>query len=87
MAMSRSRGVPLHGSATPRASATWSLFWRHSNLRYRAYDRLPPSPRIEHLLAEIDRDPTALTWALRVRDVDGRTLRAALVSRAGPAGR
>jgi hypothetical protein len=45
-----------------KASATWSLFGRDGNLRFHAYDRLPPSPRVEDLLAEIDRDPTALFW-------------------------
>ena len=40
----------------------WSLYWRDRRLRFHLYDRLAPSPRIEDLLQEIDRDPTAIFW-------------------------
>jgi Protein of unknown function (DUF3024) len=43
-------------------SSLWSLYWRDRNLRFHEYDRVPPSPRIEDLLAEVDRDPTAIFW-------------------------
>ena len=40
----------------------WSLFWRDRNLRFHAYDLVPATPRVDELLAEIDRDPTAIFW-------------------------
>jgi CYTH domain-containing protein len=45
-----------------QASRTWSLYWRDRNLRFHRYDQLPPSPHIDVLLQEVDRDPTALFW-------------------------
>jgi hypothetical protein len=44
------------------ASKTWSLYWRDRNLKFHVYDAAAPSPRIEDLLAEIDRDPTGIFW-------------------------
>ena len=41
---------------------TWILYWRDRNLKFHRYDLLDPSPRIEELLAELDRDPTAIFW-------------------------
>lgn len=49
----------LHYSKAARA---WSLYWRDRNLRFHAYDLLAPSPHVEDLLAEIDRDPTGIFW-------------------------
>ncbi|MGH3610881.1 MAG: DUF3024 domain-containing protein [Pseudonocardiaceae bacterium] len=40
----------------------WSLYWRDGNLRFHAYDRVAPTASIEELLAEVDRDPTAIFW-------------------------
>lgn len=45
-----------------KASKTWSLYWRDRNLRFHHYDLLPSSATVDDLLAEIDRDPTALFW-------------------------
>jgi hypothetical protein len=45
-----------------KSRGTWSLYWQDSNLRFREYDRLEPTPRIDDVLAEIDRDPTFLFW-------------------------
>jgi hypothetical protein len=45
-----------------KATKRWSLYWRDRNLRFHLYDRLAPSPRIDDLLREIDRDPTAIFW-------------------------
>ncbi|WP_269083384.1 DUF3024 domain-containing protein [Mycolicibacterium obuense] len=42
---------------------TWILNWRDRNLKFHRYDLLDPSPHIEDLLTEIDRDPTAIFWA------------------------
>ncbi len=41
---------------------TWSLYSRDRNLRFHAYDRAAPSPSVEELLNEIDRDPTGIFW-------------------------
>jgi len=44
------------------ATRRWSLYWRDRNLKFHAYDRTPASPSIDDLLAEVDRDPTAIFW-------------------------
>jgi len=44
------------------ATRLWTLFWRDRNLRFHAYDLLAPSPNVEDLLAELDRDPTCIFW-------------------------
>jgi hypothetical protein len=46
-----------------RASGLWSLFWRDRNLRFHEYDLVAPTASIDDLLAEVDRDPTAIFWA------------------------
>jgi hypothetical protein len=38
------------------------LYWRDRNLRFHRYDQLQPSPGINDLLTEIDRDPIAIFW-------------------------
>jgi hypothetical protein len=45
-----------------QATRTWSLYRRDRNLRFHLYNQLPPSPRVDDLLHEIDRDPTANFW-------------------------
>ena len=45
-----------------KATGQWSLYWRDRNLRFHVYDRIKPSPHIDDLLQEIDRDPTAIFW-------------------------
>jgi hypothetical protein len=45
-----------------QATRTWTLYWRDRNLRFHTYEQLKPSPDIGDLLAEIDRDPTAVFW-------------------------
>ncbi len=44
------------------ATKTWTLLWRDRNLRFHSYDQLAPSPRIDDLLTELDRDPTCIFW-------------------------
>lgn len=39
-----------------------SLYWRDRNLRFHAYDLAAPTPSVEDLLAELDRDATAIFW-------------------------
>ena len=40
----------------------WTLFWRDSNLRWHLYDLVKPSSSLTDLLAEVERDPTAIFW-------------------------
>lgn len=43
-----------------KSAGVWSLYWRDRNLRFHAYDLVSPAASIEELLAEVDRDPTAI---------------------------
>lgn len=45
-----------------KSTGLWSLYWRDRNLRFHAYGLARPSPAVEDLLAEVDRDPTAIFW-------------------------
>jgi Protein of unknown function (DUF3024) len=45
-----------------RATNTWTLYWRDRNLPFHRYDQIEPSPQIDDLLREIDRNPTAIFW-------------------------
>jgi Protein of unknown function (DUF3024) len=45
-----------------KATRQWSLYWRDRNLRFHEYDLVPPTESVEDLLAEVDRDPTAIFW-------------------------
>lgn len=45
-----------------KTTKTWTPYWRDSNLRFHRYDRLPPSPHVDDLLTEIERDPTCIFW-------------------------
>ena len=40
----------------------WQIYWRDRNLKFHAYDRVPPTTNVEALMAEIDADPTAIFW-------------------------
>ncbi len=40
----------------------WEIYGRDRNLKFRAYDLVPPTPNVETLLAEIDADPTCIFW-------------------------
>jgi len=54
-----------HPIARFRYTATtrqWSLYWRDRNLRFHVYDLVQPTDRLEDLLMEVDRDPTAIFW-------------------------
>jgi DUF3024 family protein len=45
-----------------RSTGLWSLYWRDRNLRFHEYDRVAATESVEDLLAEVDRDPTAIFW-------------------------
>ena len=53
---------PIARPCYTQATRTWSLYRRDRNLRFHLYNQLPPSPRVDDLLHEIDRDPTAIFW-------------------------
>jgi hypothetical protein len=40
----------------------WSLYWRDRNLKFHEYELADPTPDIQDLLDEIDRDPTSIFW-------------------------
>jgi hypothetical protein len=45
-----------------KVSKTWTLFWVDRKLRFHVYDGVRPTSRVEVLLEEVDRDPTAIFW-------------------------
>jgi len=54
--------LPIARLRYTQATNTWTLYWRDRNLRFHRSDQIGPSPQIEDLLREIDRDPTAIFW-------------------------
>lgn len=40
----------------------WSLYWRDRHLRFHEYDLVHPTPLIDDLIAEVERDPTCIFW-------------------------
>jgi hypothetical protein len=54
--------IPYRRLRYTKASRQWSRYWRDRHLRFHRYDRIMPSPRIDDLLHEIDRDPIAIFW-------------------------
>jgi len=45
-----------------KARREWQIYWRDQNLKFHAYDLVPPTANVETLLAEIDADPTCIFW-------------------------
>ena len=45
-----------------KARQEWSLYWRDRNLEFHLYDRVKPARDVRRLLAEVERDPTAIFW-------------------------
>ncbi len=43
------------------ADRSWTLYWRDRN-RFRTYEPLAPSRRVEDLLLEVDDDATGIFW-------------------------
>jgi len=54
--------VPHRALRYAKATRLWSLYWRDRSLKFHEYDRVPASASVEELLAEVDRDPTAIFW-------------------------
>ena len=68
---------PIARLRSTRTSKTWSLLWRDRNLRFHEYDRLASSERVDDLLSQIERDPTAIFLgvdAQRAEELDRRAL-------------
>jgi hypothetical protein len=55
--------IPIARLPYSPAHAAWALFWRDRNLRWHRHDRIDPAAHVDPLLAEIDADPTAISWA------------------------
>ena len=45
-----------------KSTNRWSLYWRDRHQRFHKYERLPPTPHVDELLAEVDKDPTNIFW-------------------------
>lgn len=45
-----------------RMSSEWSLYWIDRNSKSDEYHLIDPSTNVDVLLAEVDRDPTAIFW-------------------------
>jgi hypothetical protein len=41
---------------------TWTLYWRDRHSKWHLYEDVRPSPTIDRLLSEVDRDPTGIFW-------------------------
>lgn len=54
--------LPIARLRYTKTTGVWSLYRRDRNLRFHAYDLVSPTASIEELLAELDRDPTAIFW-------------------------
>lgn len=44
------------------ATQVWTLYCRERNGRWQPYPVLPPTPDLDELIAEIDRDPICIFW-------------------------
>jgi hypothetical protein len=54
--------VPDRKIALHEARNRWSLYWRDRNLKFHEYELADPTPHIQDLLDDIDRDPTSIFW-------------------------
>jgi hypothetical protein len=45
-----------------KSRGEWSLYWTDRNSKFHLYDRIEPTPTVEHLLAEIHTDPACIFW-------------------------
>jgi hypothetical protein len=44
------------------ATRRWTLYWADRNSRWHRYDDLAPTISLDHVLREIDEDPTCIFW-------------------------
>jgi hypothetical protein len=45
-----------------KARGEWSLYWSDRNLEFHEYDLVRPTPYLDELITEIERDPTSIFW-------------------------
>jgi hypothetical protein len=45
-----------------KARKEWSLYWCDRNLKFHAYDFVAPTPRLEDLIEQVERDQTGIFW-------------------------
>ena len=45
-----------------RTTGLWEIYWCDQHLKFHRYHRAEPCPQVADLLAEIERDPTAIFW-------------------------
>jgi hypothetical protein len=55
--------TPIARLRRAKADGTWTLAWLRASGAWLAYDGLAPSPRVEDLLGEIERDPDGVFWS------------------------
>jgi hypothetical protein len=54
--------VPVARLRYTRKRNDWTLYWADRNSEFHVYRQLVPSHRIDHLIQEIDKDPTGIFW-------------------------
>lgn len=54
--------LPVARLRFTKSRREWALYWRDRNERFHAYGPVMPTPSVEVLLDEIDRDPTCVFW-------------------------
>ncbi|MEU4714480.1 DUF3024 domain-containing protein [Micromonospora purpureochromogenes] len=54
--------LPVARLRYTKSTGTWTLYYRDRNVRFHRYDLIPPTSTMADLLAELDRDPTAIFW-------------------------
>lgn len=54
--------LPICRFRYTKVRAEWSLYWRDRNIKFHAYDLAEPTPHIEELIAQVERDPTCIFW-------------------------
>jgi hypothetical protein len=53
---------PIARLRDTKSRSRWSLYWRDRHLKFHEYELADPTPDIQDLLDEIDRDPTSIFW-------------------------
>ena len=54
--------MPIAQLRYDEKTGKWTLYWADRNDRWHKYEDPPPTKEIDHILAEIDRDPTGIFW-------------------------
>lgn len=54
--------VPVARLRYTKATGQWALYYTDRHSRFHLYDYAQPSPNVESLLKEIERDPTSIFW-------------------------